>query len=370
VLAAARLLPNRGVAAAALLILGSAGVLATTLRFPDGRLSVTMLDVGQADASVVRTPRGRIILIDSGGRLEHGTGAQDASPAEEAGERVVLAYLRREGIRRVDLLINTHPHGDHVGGCAPIVNALTVRTIFDSGQPYAGRAYRDCMAAARAHAVPVVLARRGMRWTSGDGVTLDVLAPAMPFLADTGDDVNENSIVVMLHDRTFRELFMGDAGEASEARLLASGDDLHADVVKVGHHGSRYASTPTFVAAVHPRIALISVGRHNTFGHPAPGTIASWQAVGADVLRTDRCGAISLVDGSPTTLLRCAHSIRSGPSTDGIVRFFESDLALDERDSRAGPGARAVSLAHSTGLRRSLTCGRNHVRPIILSASA
>jgi beta-lactamase superfamily II metal-dependent hydrolase len=76
------------------------------------------------------------------------------------------------------------------------------------------------MAAAGSHRVPVVLARRGMRWNSEDGVTLDVLAPSMPFLADTGDDVNENSIVVMLHAGTFRELFMGDAGEASEARLL------------------------------------------------------------------------------------------------------------------------------------------------------
>jgi competence protein ComEC len=144
-----------------------------------------------------------------------------------------------------------------------------------------------------------------MRWGSGDGVTLDILSPEMPFLADTGDDVNENSIVMMLHYGGFRELFMGDAGEASEARLLAGGDDLRADAIKVGHHGSRYASMPAFVAAVHPRIAVISVGRHNTFGHPAPATIEAWYVVGADVLRTDRCGAISLVDGLQATKLLC-----------------------------------------------------------------
>jgi beta-lactamase superfamily II metal-dependent hydrolase len=197
------------------------------------------------------------------------------------------------------------------------------------------------MAAAHSHGVPVVLARRGMRWISGDGVTLDVLAPSMPLIADTGDDVNENSIVVMLRYRAFRELFMGDAGEASEARLLAlchpkqrrgaaedmtsggpstepvpSGveglgmteceNDLHADVVKVGHHGSCYASTAGFVAAVRPKIAVVSVGRHNTFGHPAPATIEAWSGIGAHVLRTDRRGAISLVDGSATTMLPCA----------------------------------------------------------------
>ncbi len=83
-----------------------------------------------------------------------------------------------------------------------------MQMIFDSGQSYSGRAYRDAIAAAHSHGVPIILARRGMRWTSGDGVTLDVLAPSMPFLADTGDDVNENSIVVMLRYGGFRELFM------------------------------------------------------------------------------------------------------------------------------------------------------------------
>jgi beta-lactamase superfamily II metal-dependent hydrolase len=175
------------------------------------------------------------------------------------------------------------------------------------------------MSAAHSHGVPIVLARRGMRWNSGDGVTLDVLAPSLPFLADTGDDVNENSIVVMLRYRAFRELFMGDAGEASEARLLtlchpeqrrgAASDvpcyDLAADAIKVGHHGSRYASTPAFAAAVRPRFAIISVGRHNTFGHPSPITIETWSAIRSEVLRTDRCGATFLIDGAATTWLRC-----------------------------------------------------------------
>lgn len=100
---------------------------------------------------------------------------------------------------------------------------------------------------------------------------------------------------------------MGDAGEAAEARLLVSGYHLHADALKVGHHGSRYASTPEFAAAVHPRIAVISVGRHNTFGHPAVTTIETWHQSDANILRTDQCGAISLTVGSPpTTMLRCA----------------------------------------------------------------
>jgi competence protein ComEC len=110
----------------------------------------------------------------------------------------------------------------------------------------------------------------------------------------------------MLRYRAFRELFMGDAGEASEARLLAGGDDPHPEALKVGHHGSRYAPRPAFAAAVQPRIAIVSVGRHNTFGHPALTTIETWRQSGADVLRTDQCGAISLTTkSSPITTLRC-----------------------------------------------------------------
>ncbi|MGB8266719.1 MAG: DNA internalization-related competence protein ComEC/Rec2 [Candidatus Velthaea sp.] len=278
--------------------------IAANVHAPHG-LEITILDVGQGDAIAIRTPGDHIIMIDAGGVLERGSNVDGRSPAEAAAERIVVPYLHRAAIRRIDLLVLTHPHGDHVGGCQPIIEAMPVGMIFDSGQPYGGRAYRDCIASARAHGVPIVLARRGMCWASGDGVALDVLAPSLPFLADTGDDVNENSIVVMLRANGFGELFMGDAGEASEARLLAAGDDLHADAVKVGHHGSRYASTPAFVAAVHPQIAVISVGRHNTFGHPAPATIEAWHHVGADVLRTDLCGAISLADQPPATMLRC-----------------------------------------------------------------
>ena len=180
-----------------------------------------------------------------------------------------------------------------------------MRLLFDSGQQYSGRAFRDCLHEAAVHGVPVMRPQRGYRWTD-DGIILDILAPSLPMLADTGDDVNENSVVGMLHYYDFRELFMGDAGEASEARLIAGGDDLHADALKVGHHGSRYASTPAFAAAVHPRVAVISVGRHNTFGHPAATTIETWHQRCATVLRTDQCGAISLTVATMTPMLQCA----------------------------------------------------------------
>jgi competence protein ComEC len=191
---------------------------------------------------------------------------------------------------------------------------MPVRMIFDSGQTYSGRAFTDCMQSARTHAVQVVRVQRDMRWISDDGV-IDILAPSLPTLVDTGDDINENSIVTRLTyingSRTFRELFMGDAGEASEARLLASGIDLRANVLKVGHHGSRYASTPAFISAVEPQVAIISVGRHNTFGHPAPATLETLRLKGAIVYRTDLCGGVRVTEEHLIkTTLQCAPRLR------------------------------------------------------------
>jgi competence protein ComEC len=188
------------------------------------------------------------------------------------------------------------------------VQALRVDAIADSGQTYGGRAYRECIAAARARHVRLTLVRDGMRYATDDGAVLDALAPSEPLLADGPNDVNENSIVLRLTyhcpgcTRPFHMLFTGDAGAQSETRTLASGVDLAADVLKVGHHGSAYSSTPAFLAAVHAHDALISVGRHNLFGHPAPATLHALHDAGASVYRTDRCGAIVVSVRNVTTI--------------------------------------------------------------------
>ena len=308
---AAFLLRHSARAAAVVIASASLAVLATTLRLPDGKLTITMLDVGQGDGIVIRTPRGHVILIDSGGRLERGPARDGRSPAELVGERVVLAYLKRQGIRHVDLLVNTHPHGDHVGGIAPIVRALRVDAIADSGQQYGGRAFNDGMREAALHHVPVHVARCGDRWATDDGVALSVLSPCGALFADGKNDVNENSVVVMLAYRDFRMLFMGDAGFHAEQRLLESGADVHAEVLKVGHHGSAYSSAPGFIAAVHPRFAVISVGRHNLFGHPAATTLETLRSAGATAFRTDQCGSAGVEIGANLrieTILGCSSS--------------------------------------------------------------
>jgi len=307
-------LRQRPLVAAIIIGLACAGVAAAANFRPPQPFSITALDVGQGDGLVIRTPHGRTIVIDTGGRLERGATVDGRSPAERSAERIVIPYLRRTGITRVDLMVLTHPHGDHVGGAAAILAMMPVGWVADSGQRYGGHAYSDALREARVAHVVVAVPHCGERW-SDDGVTVTFLTPCGPKFVDGNNDVNENSIVLMMQYEGFRALFMGDAGFQSEARLLAQGVDLHADLLKVGHHGSAYSSSPEFIRAVHPRIAIISVGRHNLFGHPAPSTIATLRANGIATYRTDRCGGVTVSvsnRAAVTTMLDCDSEPKQG----------------------------------------------------------
>ncbi len=288
------------IAIAALVV--AAGFVLWPPRAIDPRLRITVLDVGQADAIVIQTPRGHTLLVDAGGRLERGAQGDDSS-AERVGERVVVPFLLRDGIHAVDALLISHPHGDHAGGVAPTLRRLRVDELADSGQLYDGHAYRDAIATARASGVPIVLPRAGMEWRTDDGVVLHFIGPSMPFIGGR-NAINSNSIAFILTYHHFRMLFTGDAGSESEARFLTEGIDLHADVLKVGHHGSAYGSSPQFVAAVAPRYAIVSVGRHNLFGHPAPSTLDTLRRFGATIYRTDENGAVSITTGGSTVAIQ------------------------------------------------------------------
>ncbi|HYL28172.1 MAG TPA: ComEC/Rec2 family competence protein, partial [Candidatus Nitrosotalea sp.] len=251
-LLAAPVLWRRGATTLAL-----AGVLLATAyvlwppRELDPRLRITVLDVGQADAIVLQTPRGHALLVDAGGRLERGT-QRSGSVAELVGERIVVPFLVRHGIHALDALVLSHPHGDHAGGVAPVLRKLRVAEFADGGQRYGGHAYQDALATARAESVALLYPRAGTDWRTDDGVTLHFLGPSLPFIAGSRNDINENSVAFTLRYRSFCMLFTGDAGAAAERRFLAEGADLRCQVLKVGHHGSAYSSTPAFIAAVHP----------------------------------------------------------------------------------------------------------------------
>lgn len=265
--------------AAAVLVwlpIGRARVEAAT----DGELELHMIDVGQGDAIALRTPHGHWILVDAGRAWRGG----------DAGRQTVVPYLGRRG-GSLDLFVLSHPHTDHVGGATTVLDALHPLTYVDAGFPGPAEAYRASLDAAK---------RDHVRWLRAhpddamaiDGVSLEFLAPDSAWTASL-DDPNLASVVMLVRYGDVRLLFMGDAEQPEEEWLLAhERDELHADVLKVGHHGSKTSSSERFLDAVAPRLALVSVGAGNSYHLPTPAVMERLVAHGAQVLRTDRLGTI------------------------------------------------------------------------------
>jgi competence protein ComEC len=249
-----------------------------------GELRVTFLDVGQGDGVVIETPSGKTLVID--------TGNLDADGADDMGRRVIAPYLRQRGINRIGVLFLTHPDTDHIGGAATLLEQFPTDLLIDNGQftrsdsPVAARVLQT----ASARRVPLRSARRGQELTTGDGVTIRVLAPTSAALFGPENDA---SIVLRIEYGQTVFLLTGDAGTTAETELLTSHQPLICDVLKAGHHGSRTSSIPAFLDAAHPRVAVFSAGRRNAHGHPAREVLERFAARNVKIYRTDQHGAIT-----------------------------------------------------------------------------
>ncbi len=275
---------------------------------PDaGKLRVTAIDVGQGDSTLIQTPSGRTVLVDGGGNSD-----ETDADASDVGVRVVVPFLSYLGINRLDVLVLTHPHGDHVGGLAAVLRAQEVGTVLDGTTlPYPSPAYAQFLAQVHRKGVPYARAVRGMRLDMGDGVTLRVLNPpptpafgtSAAFGTGTDDAaINNYSASLLVQYGRTRFVLTGDAQNEAEAAMLEAYPDLACDVLKAGHHGSKNATGDDWLARLRPRQAVISCGRHNRFGHPAPATLARLDAHGVQTFRTDRQGAVTFVsDGKNVT---------------------------------------------------------------------
>ncbi|MEW6735984.1 MAG: ComEC/Rec2 family competence protein [Acidobacteriota bacterium] len=257
---------------------------APALQF-DGKLQIHVLDVGQGDSTLIITPEGKNILIDAG--------------TAEAGKRVIK-MLKRFKVNRIDLAVATHPHADHIGGMRDVLDVVPVRAFLDSGQPYTTATYARMLSAIKDKIGELTIARAGQEFEFDSNVMLRVLGPSEPLLKDVrGSDENANSVVLLLIYNKFRMLFTGDSEEETEARLLELSADLRAEVLKVAHHGSKYATREEFLQRVKPKAATISCGADNDYGHPAPSTLTRLKKFGVDLHRTDLEGDITIVsDGS------------------------------------------------------------------------
>ncbi len=252
-----------------------------------GALELHMLDVGQGDAIALRTPHGRWIVVDAGPAWQRGN----------AGESTVVPYLERRG-GDVALFALSHPHADHVGGAAAVISRMRSAEMWDAARVFGGERYAAALESARTNSIAWIRVRPGLT-RDIDGVSFQVLAPDSVWTA-TRDDPNTSSVVLLVSYGQVRLLLTGDAEQEEEGWLLEKYPEaLSADVLKVGHHGSSTSSTEAFLEAVHPRLALISVGTKNRYGHPSPDVLRRLDALDVDVLRTDQDGGIVVrTDGS------------------------------------------------------------------------
>lgn len=227
------------------------------------QLTAEFLDVGQGDCSLFILPDGKTLLIDAGNRAD--------------GDEIV-DYLKGKGIGRIDYLIATHPHADHIGGMSAVIDAFEIGQIFapkvaDEDIP-TGKTYQEFLTAVRDKGLKITAARQGMVLFEGNGYRADCLAPC----GEGYESLNNYSVVVKLSHGQNSFLMTGDAEQESEAELLAAGGDVDCDVLKVGHHGSSTSTSAAFLKAASPTYAVISCGKDNSYGHPHAETLKALQA--------------------------------------------------------------------------------------------
>lgn len=265
-------------------------------------LQVTVLDVGQGDAIFVRFPQGQTMLIDAGGWSE-------AYPKDfDPGRQIILPFFRRQGIKRLDFLVLSHPHQDHSGGMPAILEEMEVGAFYQApeevaawlAEPFssdqalvlARQSYEKIHRLSQERGIPLYIWQRGDKLAVSPEVTIHVLHPGK-LITGTHSDVNNNSLVLKLVYKKVAFLFTGDLEKEGEADILAHLEGLKSEFLKVGHHGSRTSSQPEFLRAVRPQVAIISVGR-NFYGHPHPLTLNNLKEVGARLYRTDQDGAVTV----------------------------------------------------------------------------
>jgi competence protein ComEC len=239
-----------------------------------GTMTVDILDVGQGDSILLHTPAGKTVLIDAG------TGGRDVVP-----------MLRARGIEKIDLVIASHAHSDHIGGMDEVLEAVPVRVYVDQGMPHTTSTYQKVMRLVEAKNLAYKEGAAGVAFNLDDGIRVELLAPFSPPLRDTRSDLNSNSVVARVTHGKRCFLFTGDSEEPTERMLVQKGLE-QCDVLKVAHHGSGHSSTTSFLNAVKPSLALISCGVGNRYKHPRAEALERIERAGATIYRTDQSGTI------------------------------------------------------------------------------
>ena len=247
------------------------------------------IDVGQGDSTFIELPDGSTMLIDAG--------------VTDMGDSVAN-YIRNLGYDRIDYVIATHPHSDHIGGMRRVINSLDVGAIYMPRAETDTYTYEKLLKAIKDKGLKIRTAKAGVNIVNSTDpeFTVDIIAP----VKQNYEDLNNASAVIKICYGDVSFLYTGDAEEISEKDILASGADVSAEIVKVGHHGSYKASCKEFVEAVGADYGIISCGKNNDYGHPHKKAVDRWEKTGTTLLRTDQCGTITV-------------------STDGMSYYIETE---------------------------------------------
>ncbi|HLD31187.1 MAG TPA: ComEC/Rec2 family competence protein [Patescibacteria group bacterium] len=245
-----------------------------------GKLVVNFFDVGQGDSILIKTPNNQKILIDGG------------------PDNGVLAKLGRSlpfYDKEIDLMILTHPHSDHLVGLVEVLKRYKVKKIISTGVIHTTPEYLAWLEEIKEQKIPLEIAIAGQVLDFGNETKMEILYPLENLAGQSVDDLNNTSIVSKLTFKDNSFLFMGDAEATAEEKIIASGADLKADILKIGHHGSKNATSENFLEKVDPQSAVISVGAKNKFGHPSGLVVNRLKREGTEILRTDIEGDIKFL---------------------------------------------------------------------------
>ena len=248
---------------------------------PTPILKVHYLDVGQADCILIQTPSKKNMLIDAGNNEDSAT---------------ILSYLKALNIKKIDILIGTHPHEDHIGSMDTVIKSFDIGAIYMPKVSTTTKTFEDVLLAIKAKGLKVTTATAGIKIEIDPKLRIEMLAPN----SSKYDDLNNYSAAIKVIYGKTSFLFDGDAEDISEKEMLAKNYDLKADVLKIGHHGSNSSTTPAFLKAVSPKYAIISVGKGNDYGHPTKATIDKLASAKVQVYRTDLNGTIIATSNGDT----------------------------------------------------------------------
>ena len=246
---------------------------------PEGSMAVHFIDVGQGDSILISMPTGENMLIDAGDN--------------DKGE-VVVDYLRSQGVERIDYLVGTHPHADHIGGLDDVIDEFDIGEIYMPRVTHTTKTYMDVLEAIDRKGLKIKAARSGLTIPI-EGAMAEILAPDSDLKSD---NLNDFSIVIRLTYGQTAFLFQGDAEKRTEDSILSSYDNIKTHVIKLGHHGSSTSNTEDYIEAVDPEYAVIMLGADNKYGHPHKEVISLMEDKGITVYRTDLDGTIvAISDG-------------------------------------------------------------------------